>query len=152
MAILQDIRALTGRDRLMLPRISPLLVIAGGLPMSPAMMRYVNQQLEGQGLLQDPRVDRLGIVDLEELDLMINLSMRNDRTPVELLRDWQASGLAEVGFKTFAFDALGGLESLERSPEAKERIDATFKLVMAALDLQEGEVSPPPPADHEELD
>ena len=134
-AVLADASALTGFPAVAGLRVLPLLIVGGGYPVSPFTTAYVHEWLNTEGLLDDPRVDSLSIVDLGELEMLEGLADRG-QTPVAVLRQWKESRLAEVSLRNFVVRTSGNVATL-RASRMEPRVQETFQRLVEILSLRE---------------
>jgi hypothetical protein len=147
-AVLTDARALTGYKALSGLTVLAVVIVGSEFPLNPFTAQYINDALAGEGLLQDPRIKGVRLLDLEELEILEGIRERGGSV-VDVLQRWRDSGLSSVSFKTFAADAFGPLGHDARPTRMKERVDDTFKRILLTLGFADklAEKGWPPPDD-----
>lgn len=118
-------------------RIFPMLVVGGGYPVTPFTMKFVGAHLDKEGLLSQPMMQPLAIVDLGELETLEGLAERG-RSLLDVLAAWQESGIAHVPLRNFVLRRFGGGRDL-RPSRMDDRVNATFEAIIQALKLPPGD-------------
>lgn len=129
--------ALTGIERGAMPRMLPVVVVAGGFggyPINPVTVEYVRKLIKEEGVLSHPCFDSLCVLDTGELELLEGLA-EDGRNPVELLREWQDSSLWRMPFKNWVFQAIGSRGPSLRPQRMEDHMDSVFEEIKACLDL-----------------
>jgi hypothetical protein len=134
LAVLEDPSRLTGYSPPEPYRIVPVVVIGGQFPVNPMTVRYVHETLAEEGLLQDPRVGSVCVIDLEELELLEGLCERGNSI-LDILNEWRESGLANAPLKTFAAARFGRLGPDSRPKRMKAEVHETITKVVVALGM-----------------
>jgi hypothetical protein len=115
-------------------RLVPVVVVGGGYPVNPFTMIYVAEFLTAKGWLADPRIDELCIIDLSELEMLEGLAQFGG-SPTEVLREWKASGIANMSLRNFILRTGHGGRELR--PKRMERaVNDTFERVLQHLKLR----------------
>jgi hypothetical protein len=123
--------ALTGTHAHDVRRFVPLLVSTEGFPMNPAVHQRIHQLLEAEGLLQEPDIGPLHILDQEELNIAESCVAAGLGSLVSLLDEHARSGLARVPFKHWLAVEKGA--SLDRPPRVQESFERAWSPALAAL-------------------
>jgi hypothetical protein len=118
--------------------ILPVVVVGGGYPVNRLTMAYIREELARLGLLQHPRVMALGIIDIEELEMLEGLADNLSRTPVEVLREWRESSLGEWPLGYYLIQMYGPWGPNQRATRMREAVDETFKEMIGRLKLKPG--------------
>ena len=79
-------------DMGLVERVWPLLLTCEGLPQSPTLWRYLEK--EAEGALQQPQVQPLTILDLEDMELLFGM-VEDGASLVEILNSKTADGYVE---------------------------------------------------------
>lgn len=119
-AVLADPSALTGRPPVPGMRVVPVLVVAGGYPSDPVSRGYAEKRLEKEGLLDNPRIDKLGIVDLGEVEMLEALA-KTHHDLAKVITDWKHSDNRNFALRNFLIERYGG-QTL-RSERTQRRIE-----------------------------
>ena len=135
-SLLADQRSLLGHEVPGL-RILPVVVAAGGYAVNPISIEYLREQLVHEGLLTDPGVEDLAVIDLGELEMLEGLQANKGGTPVEVIRDWKSSPLARIELNNFLITGRPGADSrVFRPPRRNESIDRTVERLLERLALK----------------
>jgi hypothetical protein len=119
-ALVEDEERLTRYQAIAGRRFVPVLVATEGFPVNPMTTAVIERELAERGLLQGNLVDRIRILDLEELELVEGIAESGQTAFLELLRDWDGSTLRSMDFKTWIWSTP--LET--RTPS---RLDGAFR-------------------------
>ena len=68
-------------------KVFPIVVCSNHFPLNPVTRNYIEELLRSTGILRDPGIERLAIVDLDELEAFASLAKAGDLLP-EVLTDW----------------------------------------------------------------
>jgi len=134
-AILAKERLLTGFPGPPGRRILPVVVVGGGYPVSRLTMAYIREELARLALLQDPRVMPLGIIDIEELEMMEGVADNHGLTPVEVLRAWRESPLGEWPLGYYLIQTYGSWGATQRATRMRGLVDQTIREIIDRLKL-----------------
>jgi hypothetical protein len=94
--ILNDEQRLTQKPaRPSPPRLIPIEVVGGGIPFNPLVYDYIRTGLDERGYFQDPRMDPVCVIDMEDVDELEGMSEHGYSVP-DVLRQWQSSPLRDV--------------------------------------------------------
>lgn len=140
-AILRDESSLTRSEPVPGRRILPVVVVGGGYPVSRLTMAYIREELERLGILQDPRVMPLAIIDMDELEMLEGLAERGTN-PVDVLRAWRESALGEWPFSLYVINTYGPWGPANRPTRMRESVDRTFEDIVDRLKLIPGDGEP----------
>jgi hypothetical protein len=119
-AVLADPSALTGRPSVPGMRVVPVLVVAGGYPSDPVSRGYAEKRLEKESLLDNPRIDKLGIVDLGEVEMLEALA-KTHHDLAKVITDWKHSNKRTFALRNFLIERYGGRTL--RSERTQRRIE-----------------------------
>lgn len=120
-------------------RIVPALVIGGGLQLNALSYGYIRWRLEELGLLNDPRVGPLAILDLEDVETLEALGEMG-RTPTDVLTHWQESDMRNLPLHNFLI-RHGYASDGRRPSRMKQTVDAAYNEIFRRVGM------PPPPTD-----
>lgn len=129
--------ALTGFERETMPRMLPVIVVAGGFggyPINPVTVEFVNELIEQEGLLSDSYFDDLCVLDIGEVELLEGLVERG-RDPTELLREWKKSSLWRMSFNTWVTGTIGPQGPSFRPERMSSHVERVFAEIQTRLDL-----------------
>jgi len=132
--LLARVEDLTGPRQIGRTRILPVIVNAGTYPVNPISMAYVDMRLEQEGLLQDPRLGHLCIVDVSELEILEGFA-GSGLLPMHLaLRAWKDSDLANVSLKNYLLSRYAA----RRPDRVKKESEELLERMIERLGLREG--------------
>ena len=129
-SLLQDQEALTGYAPPEHRGIVPVVVVAGGYPSDALSRTHVDDLLAQEGLLQDPAVDPLCIINMAELEMLEGLAEAG-RSPDKLLSAWKHSGLRSVSFWNFVIREANS--NSPRPSSILEQVESDFNEAAARL-------------------
>jgi hypothetical protein len=118
-SLLADQEKLTSYDPPPGRRIVPIVVVAGGYPSDALSRGHVDDLLQSEGLLQDPAIDHLCLLNLAELEMIESLH-EEGRNPGELLARWRRSSLSDISFWNFVLREVN--PDHRRPSRMKERV------------------------------
>jgi hypothetical protein len=78
----------------------------------------------------------LGIIDIEELEMLEGLADNLSRTPVEVLREWRESSLGEWPLGYYLIQMHGPWGPNQRATRMREAVDETFREMIGRLKLK----------------
>jgi len=113
-------------------RIFPVVVISGQYPINPLTIRYINEQLTGEGHRPDGTVQPLTVMDLEELEGCQALLQREGRTLPQLLDAWRTSPYRDAAFRNYLAHEIGGQE-LGRPADVQDALAESFEVIQQLL-------------------
>jgi hypothetical protein len=122
-------------------RIFPVVVIGGQFPLNPLTARYISEQLAAEGHQPDGTVQRLAVLDLEELEGCHALWQRRNQTLPQLLDAWRNSPYRDAAFRNYLSYEIGGQE-LGRPPDLQQSLAETFTVIQQHLGTP-GQWTPP---------
>lgn len=99
-ALLRNERSLTGRAGVYGRRVQPVLVTGAGYPVEPFSATYVRGEAEREGLFDDPRIEPLAIISLDELSMLVGLA-HTGHAPDRLLGAWQESDIGKIALRNW---------------------------------------------------
>ncbi len=133
-ALLGNPSALTGQPPVPGMRVVPVLVVAGGYPSDPVSRGYAEKRVEKQGLLSDPRIDKLGIVDLGEVEMLEALA-RTHHDLARVVADWKRSELGNFALRNYLINRHDGRTL--RSERVQRRIEEVGDALAARVGTPE---------------
>ncbi|MBI2781287.1 MAG: hypothetical protein HYX55_05780 [Chloroflexi bacterium] len=98
-ALIADETRLTGEPARPRRRYAAVLVLTEGFPVNPMTNEAIRGRLAAAGLLADPRIGPLHVVDQEELDMAEAIAEDGGPSLLQLLEDHERSNLAKSAFK-----------------------------------------------------
>jgi hypothetical protein len=104
---LHDESELTGCPAPARRRYLPVIVNIGTYPVNPITVSVIEDRIREEGWFSDPRVSKLAIIDVSELELIEGLAESHHMTMPEIVRRWQDSDLHRIGLRDFLIDQLG---------------------------------------------
>ena len=115
-------------------KIRPVVVQGGGFPVNVVTRRYIEGCSDQERLLSDPRIERLSILDLEELDVCEALhESRGPSLPV-ILGGWASSEYRNASLRTYLALCLGReTEQAGRPADLDRALDEAFTAIAARL-------------------
>lgn len=133
-SLLADESRLTGHAPTEGLRVVPLVVVGGGYPLNIMTNAYIRSELVSRGILQDARLDRVGIIDLGELDILEALSEQGEN-PAITIRNWQSSESRDTSFKNYVIASFGsGIDY--RPSRMTGGVEKAFQEVISNLRLR----------------
>jgi hypothetical protein len=123
-------------------RILPVLIVGGGYPLNPWILKYLKTELAARGLLQQHRSEPLSVLDFQELEVLEAL-LEQGVSPVNALMKWHASGIAELPFRNFSLEAydkrFGSLRPSRMTEPAERAFRSIIERFVSDEDLPEPE-------------
>jgi hypothetical protein len=92
--------------------VFPIVVCGNYFPLNPVTRNHIEERLKSTGVLQDPGIQPLAIIDLDELESLASLAKAGDLLP-ELLASWLGGPFKKGSLTTYLSSARGG-KPLER--------------------------------------
>jgi len=112
--------------------VFPIVVCGNHFPVNPVTRNYVEECLQGKGILQAPGIKPLAVIDLDELESCVSLAKAGVLLP-QLLADWLADVSYSKGSLTLYLWARYGGNQLERpshvAADLREAMDAILPLL-----------------------
>ncbi len=99
--LVRDESRLTGHLAIPRRRYMPVLVVTEGFPVNPMSMTAICGRLADQGLLNDPRVGPLHILDQEELNIAEAISESGGPSLLQLLEEHERANLHAMDFRSW---------------------------------------------------
>jgi hypothetical protein len=127
--ILSDPARLTGFTPHAGLRVQPVLVVAGGYPVNPMTIDYVTSVLDQKGLLKDPRLEGLGVIELPDLEGLEGLVERGDN-PLDVLGDWYRQERGRFPLRHFIAKRVGGFGFSSRPARMQAHVSDAMKNVL----------------------
>lgn len=109
-------------------RVVPVVVPGGTFPTSPITRRYIAGQLADKGLLNEPGVDPLVVLDLRDLEHAEAVRAYRGIDLVTMIRDWQDSDYRDMSLSDWlivAFDDPG----LDRPGILRVALERSFDVI-----------------------
>ena len=97
--LIEDEGRLTGRAALPRRRYVAVLVVTEGFPVNPMTVTAIAERLSRKGLLEDPRIGPLHVLDQEELYMIEGLTHAGGASMLELLEEHERASLFRMAFK-----------------------------------------------------
>lgn len=97
--LIADESRLTGRPARARRRYLAVLVLTEGFPVNPMTSTAIRERLAASGLLADPRIGPLHVIDQEELDMAEAIAEGGGPSFLELLEQHEPSNLGSSSFK-----------------------------------------------------
>ena len=113
-------------------RIFPVVVIGGQFPVNPLTARYISEQLSAEGHKEDGTVQRVAVLDLEELEGCHALWQRRNQTLPQLLDAWRNSPYRDAAFRNYLSYEIGGQE-LGRPQDVQQALAESFTAIQQHL-------------------
>ena len=123
----------------------PVLVVTEGFPVNPMTIAVINARLERKGLLQNPRIGPLHILDLEELYMVEGLTHGGGPSLLELLEEHERASLSRMSFKDWLL--MEKRVQPPRSPRINRPFNRAWAPAIRSLtgeDVKEVEDAPSP--------
>lgn len=117
-------------------RYLPVLVTTEGFPVNPMTMASVRQLLKDRGLLQDPRIGPLSILDLEDLYLLESACIHTGISLLTYLERHLGSTLRDMSFQTWLVE-----DARETPPRSRRLIAAMDRAVRNAAQHLEPDIA-----------
>jgi hypothetical protein len=127
--VLSDAARLTGFAPHPELRVQPVLVVAGGYPVTPFTIDYVKSVLTREGLLEDPHLEGLGVIELPDLEGLEGLMERGDN-PLNVLRDWYQQEQSRFPLRLFIAKRVGGFGFSSRPARMQAHVDDVMRNVL----------------------
>lgn len=122
---------LTGATTSAVRRFHPVLVMASGFPVNPITMTLVRERLQQAGLLQDPDIEQLAILEPEDLELIEGVQERSGHSLRSLLVGKAASSLRDMPMRDYLYWGLR--EPLVYSSRMRDSFDLAMAPAMSAF-------------------
>ncbi|MFJ3399884.1 hypothetical protein ACIPM5_22950 [Streptomyces microflavus] len=95
----------------------PVIVASEGFPFNPVVSSMIEDMLRGEGLLQDPGIAPVQIVDISELEIVEGVQESGGPSFVEILEGKRSAGLWRAGIREYILVELG------LTPKRSKRLD-----------------------------
>lgn len=102
-ALRRDETALTGTSATAHRRYLPLLVLPEGFPVNPITLAVIRERYRARGLLQEPDIEPVEIVDIEELEMIEGIQEESGPSMLEILRGKQSGSLRNAAVRDHIF-------------------------------------------------
>jgi hypothetical protein len=115
-------------------KIRPVVVQGGGFPVNVVTRRYIGEHTAKEGLLDDARVERLSMIDMEELDVCEALHGSHGLNLPEILGGWASSQYRNASLRTYlAMHFEQQMDQMERTPELRRALDEALTAIAGRL-------------------
>lgn len=116
-------------------KIRPVVVQGGGFPVNVITRRYIEERSDQEHLLADPRIERLSILDMEELDVCEALHESHGPSLPVILGGWASSQYRNASLRTYLALCLG--QETERAGRTAD-LDRALDEALAAIAVRLG--------------
>jgi hypothetical protein len=116
-------------------KVFPIVVAGNHFPLNPVTRNHIEGRLRDDGILQDPGIQRLAIIDLDELEALVSLAKAGDLLP-DVLADWLGGPFGKGSF-TIYLSAVHGGRQLARPPVITASLQEAFDAIRPLLDIRE---------------
>lgn len=121
--LIEDESRLTSHPARPRRRYVAVLLLTEGFPTNPMTMTAVRERLAARGLLADPRIGPLHIVDQEEMNMVEAVAESGGPSLLTLLEEHERSTLRDMGLRDYLIVDRGrGV-----GPERAQRTEAPFE-------------------------
>lgn len=114
-------------------KVFPIVVCGNHFPLSPVTRNYVKESLRADGILTDPRIRPLAIVDLDDLEALACLAKAGHLLP-RVLDDWLSHPYAKGSFAVYMWATYGGAK-LHRPPATAASLQEAFGAMRELLTI-----------------
>lgn len=108
--LIRDESRLTGHPAMPRRRYVALLVVTEGFPVNPMSMTAIHTRVAASGLLRDPRIGPLHILDQEDLNIVEAIAESGGPSLLDLLQQHETANLRNMDLKSWLI-AERGLEA-----------------------------------------
>ncbi|MFD8646581.1 hypothetical protein [Streptomyces mirabilis] len=122
-------------------KVFPVVVCGNGFPLNPVTRNHIEERLKAEGWLQQPSVQPLAVVDLDELETCASLAKAGRLLP-EMLSSWLSSPYRKGSLTVHVVDAYGG-QSLKRPAHVSSDMGDAFEAIQLVLNIQDHPQSEP---------
>lgn len=112
-------------------KVFPIVVAGNHFPLNPVTWTYIKDELNRLGLLQQEGVQRLSIVDLDELEVFGSLARAGHLLP-EVLADWHGGDFGKGSFSPYVWKKCGG-QALRRPERAEKNLAEAWAAFLPLL-------------------
>lgn len=109
--LIRDEGRLTKRSAMPRRRYAAVLIVTEGFPVNPMSMTAIHGRVAASGLLRDPRIGPVHILDQEDLNIVEAIAESGGPSLLQLLQEHEAGNLKNMDFKSWLI--------VERGLEAK---------------------------------
>ena len=113
--------------------IVPTLVVGGGFLPNMLSYQYIRHRLDELQLLQDPRIEPLAILDLEDVEVLEGLGERG-HSPIDVLVGWQRSEHRDLPLTNYLIRE-GMLRDGARPSRTESTVAAAFEEIFHRLGM-----------------
>jgi hypothetical protein len=132
--LLKRPEALIGQTSSVTAAVYPVVIAAGGLPLSPVTTALIHEYCGENNLLDLPLIEPVAVMDLGELEMLEGMLARG-MNMVTVLKGWQESNLAHMSIRNYLLDAYPGYYESFRPARMHDRVDALFEEIRKRLKL-----------------
>ncbi|MFF4934251.1 hypothetical protein ACFY2H_35965 [Streptomyces griseofuscus] len=122
-------------------KVFPVVVCGNGFPLNPVTRNHIEERLKDEGWLQQPSVQPLAVVDLDELETCASLAKAGELLP-DVLSGWLNSPYRKGSLTVHVIDTHGG-QSLKRPSHVRSDMDDAFEAIHSVLNIQDDPQSEP---------
>ena len=133
--LIENETTLTGISRAGLREVQPVIVAGGGFPVSLPVMNHIREWCAAHGRLIDPHIRPLGIIEPSELEMLEGFA-EHGINPLDVIRDWQQSDLANISLRNFLYEHWPYDAALYRPNRMKPRVEQLHQEMVARLKLR----------------
>jgi len=112
-------------------RVFPAVITEDHYPVLPATMALIQRLLDGEGLLSDPRLQPLSVLNLADLELLESLTSLGE-TPNDVLAGWHRSSLSHAPLRNYIHAHYAG-RLVERPDRMQAQFDAALEPIFEQL-------------------
>jgi hypothetical protein len=96
---------------------------------------HIEGYLKSERLLQDPTIQGLAIIDLDDLESLVCLAKAGHLVP-EVLADWLSSDYGKGSFSIYMSAVFGG-QQIQRPAVVADSLRAFLDAIVPLLDIRE---------------
>jgi hypothetical protein len=120
--LIADEKALTGVSPKPPRPVYPVVAIGSAFSRNPVVSMVIEEQRDNEGLLANPLVRPLSVIDLPEVEMLAGLADGGASIP-DLLDGWHQSGIADMSFRNHLLRVFGRNYRGFRSAHLKQTVD-----------------------------
>jgi hypothetical protein len=133
--LIENESALTGITQPAPREVQPVIVAGGGFPVSLPVMNHIREWCTTHRRLLDPRIRPLGIIEPSELEMLEGFA-EHGINPLDVIRDWQLSDLANISLRNFMYEQWPYDPGLYRPSRMRPRVEQLHQDMVARLKLR----------------
>lgn len=116
-------------------KVFPIVVCGNHFPLNPVTRNYVEARLQEKGILQDPGMQRLAVIDLDELESCVSLAVAGVLL-LDLLANWLVSPHANGSLTVYLWARYGGSQ-MERPAVVAADLRGAMDSILPLLDIRQ---------------